>query len=147
VLSFLRFPDDGDPLACIANLSPVCREGYRVGLPGGGRWREVLNTDVEQFAGSGVGNGVVDILDHGLHGLPFSVELTLPPLAVLWLSPAWRGHQAGAHRGGRAPLHRRRHLPTHAVARPVPTVFGYHELWHLMVVAAAVCTTSPSSRW
>jgi len=48
----------------------------------------VLNTDDEQFAGSGVGKGVVDTLDHGFHGLPLSVELTLPPLAVLWHSPA-----------------------------------------------------------
>ena len=38
------------------NLTPIPREGYRVGLPTGGRWREVINTDAEQYGGSGMGN-------------------------------------------------------------------------------------------
>ncbi|HET7488004.1 MAG TPA: 1,4-alpha-glucan branching protein GlgB [Acidimicrobiales bacterium] len=88
VLSFLRYGDDGRVLACVANLSPVVRHGYRVGLPEGGDWREVLNTDALEFGGSGVGNaGRAYAADRSWHGLPFSAELVLPPLAVVWLTP------------------------------------------------------------
>ena len=47
-----------EPLVCVANLSPVVREGWRVGLPAGGSWREVLNTDSRFYGGSDVGNGL-----------------------------------------------------------------------------------------
>ena len=56
VLSFLRIGDEPDlALACVANLSSVARQAYRVGLPCGGEWREVLNTDATEFGGSGAG--------------------------------------------------------------------------------------------
>jgi 1,4-alpha-glucan branching enzyme len=89
VLSFLRLSADGEQvLACVANLAPVVREGYRVGLPRSGRWREVLNTDASVFGGSGAGNaGVVEAADGSWHGLPHSATLVLPPLGVLWLVP------------------------------------------------------------
>ena len=89
VLSFLRVSGDGDRmLVCIANLAPVARHSYRLGLPRGGRWIEVLNTDASEFGGSGVGNqGSVWARDESWHGLPHCTELTLPPLAVLWLRP------------------------------------------------------------
>ena len=45
-----------DVVACVMNLSPVPRHGYRVGVPRPGRWREVLNTDAERYGGSNVGN-------------------------------------------------------------------------------------------
>ena len=88
VLSFLRISaDGGQAVACVANLAPVPRNGYRIGLPRGGTWRELLNTDAEQFGGGGVGNGgSVEAGNEHWHGLPFSAELTLPPLAVLWLT-------------------------------------------------------------
>ncbi|HEX7165743.1 MAG TPA: 1,4-alpha-glucan branching protein GlgB [Acidimicrobiales bacterium] len=89
ILSFLRF-DDGAKrsVACIANLSPVPRHGYRIGLPRGGAWREVVNTDAAEFGGSGLGNGgAVIATDDPWHGLAHSAEVTLPPLAVLWLAP------------------------------------------------------------
>ena len=90
VLSFLRFPADpaGKPLACIANLSPMPRVGYRIGLPSGGWWNEVLNTDAPVFWGSGVVNGPVEANGVPWHGLDHSVDLTLPPLGVIWLEPA-----------------------------------------------------------
>lgn len=89
VLSFLRISADGSQqLACIANLSPVPHEGYRVGLPVGGPWTEVLNTDATEYAGSGMGNsGGVWADEEQWHGLPHSALVTLPPLAVLWLVP------------------------------------------------------------
>jgi len=90
VLSFLRHPidrDSGKPLACIANLSPLPREGYRIGVPRGGWWREVLNTDATDFWGSGVVNGGAMADGYGWHGHDQSLALTLPPLAVVWLEP------------------------------------------------------------
>jgi 1,4-alpha-glucan branching enzyme len=91
VLSFLRSRPEGGPeesLACIANLTPVPRFGYRVGLPVAGWWREVLNTDGIEWSGSGVGNGGwVVAEDVPWHGRPWSASLALPPLGVLWLAP------------------------------------------------------------
>jgi 1,4-alpha-glucan branching enzyme len=89
VLSFVRRSAGDDVLVCVANLSPVPRHAYRVGLPVGDRWVEVLNSDANDFGGSGVGNaGAVHAVDHPWHGQPFSAEMTLPPLGVLWLIPA-----------------------------------------------------------
>jgi len=87
VLAFLRLSADGSrALACVCNLSPVPREGYRLGLPHGGRWREALNTDSELYGGSNVGNlGGVEAEPSPWHGQPWSAELVLPPLAVVWL--------------------------------------------------------------
>jgi 1,4-alpha-glucan branching enzyme len=90
VLCFLRRDRAGERVvACLANLSPVPREGYRVGLPEAGTWVEMLNSDAAEFGGSGVGNlGAVEAGDEGWHGLPASAEVTLPPLSVIWLRPA-----------------------------------------------------------
>jgi 1,4-alpha-glucan branching enzyme len=90
VFAFMRVSRDGERnLVCVANLSPVPRERYRVGLPHGGDWVELLNTDSVYYAGSGLGNlGRVTAEEHGAGGQPFSAALTLPPLSVLWLRPA-----------------------------------------------------------
>ena len=65
------------------------REGYRVGLPCAGEWREVLNTDSTYYAGAGIGNmGAVTAEERGWHDQPYSALLTLPPLSVLWLRPS-----------------------------------------------------------
>jgi 1,4-alpha-glucan branching enzyme len=89
VYGFLRIAADGErTLACVCNLSPVPREAYRVGVPHGGRWREALNTDSDHYGGSNVGNyGGVEAEPNPWQGQPFSVELTLPPLGVVWLVP------------------------------------------------------------
>jgi 1,4-alpha-glucan branching enzyme len=77
-----------DVVACVMNLSPVPRHGYRVGVPRQGRWREALNTDAERYGGSNVGNyGGVEAEAVPWHGQPCSVQLSLPPLGVLWLIP------------------------------------------------------------
>jgi 1,4-alpha-glucan branching enzyme len=88
VVAFARTSREGRVLVCVMNLTPVPREGYRVGLPRGGRWREVLNTDAEVYGGSGVGNlGGVDAEALPWHGQEHSAALRLPPLGVLWLAP------------------------------------------------------------
>ena len=92
VVAFMRYgDDDAAPLVCVANLSPVTHESYRVGFPFGGRWTEVLNSDAAAFGGSGAGNGgSVDVDGQPWHEQPTSAPLTLPPLAVLWLVPEAR---------------------------------------------------------
>ena len=89
VIAFARLAAEGTrTLVCICNFSPVSRPGYRVGLPRGGRWRELLNTDDESYGGGGVGNpGELPAEQKPWHDQPFSAELTLPPLGVLWLVP------------------------------------------------------------
>jgi 1,4-alpha-glucan branching enzyme len=70
------------------NLSPVPQEGYRIGLPIKGRWREALNTDADHYGGANVGNyGGVEAEDMGWMSQPFSAAITMPPLGVLWLVP------------------------------------------------------------
>ncbi|HVF06878.1 MAG TPA: alpha amylase C-terminal domain-containing protein, partial [Frankiaceae bacterium] len=88
VLSFLRWGSDGSVLACVANFSGMPHAGYRLGLPRAGRWREVLNTDADLYAGTGAGNfGGVDASEMPWHGQPASAELYLPPLSTLWFVP------------------------------------------------------------
>jgi 1,4-alpha-glucan branching enzyme len=89
VYSFLRFSADGGrAVACIANLSPIPRDPYRVGLPFPGRWREAINTDSEHYGGSNVGNyGAIEAEASPWQGQPYSAEVRLPPLGVLWLVP------------------------------------------------------------
>jgi 1,4-alpha-glucan branching enzyme len=91
VLSFLRRrrgqSDDG-VVACVANLTPVIRYDYRLGLPVPGRWFEILNTDATEWGGGGVGNlGSVHAEDIPWHGRSWSARMTLAPLGVLWLTP------------------------------------------------------------
>jgi 1,4-alpha-glucan branching enzyme len=89
VLSFIRRSASGEPLVCICNFSPVVREGYRVGVPTPGRWREVLNTDAAIYGGSNVGNlGEIDAEQIVWDGQPASATVTVPPLATVWFVPA-----------------------------------------------------------
>jgi 1,4-alpha-glucan branching enzyme len=93
VIAFARISEGGErTLVCVANLSPVVREGYRIGLPEGGRWTEVLNTDSRLYGGGDVGNGgAVEAEPIGWHDQPFSAAVTLPPLGVIWLRPEDQG--------------------------------------------------------
>lgn len=88
VLTWLRWSRDGTPLACVVNFSPTVYHDYRLGLPFAGTWSEVLNSDANEFGGSGVGNsGTVTAEATTWHGRPASVLLTIPPLAALYLTP------------------------------------------------------------
>src|SRR6056297_329616 len=88
VVSFLRQAPGHDDALVIWNLTPVTRSPYRIGVPHGGPWREVLNSDVERFGGSGVANfGVVEANDIEVMGRPASVDLALPPLGITVLVP------------------------------------------------------------
>jgi 1,4-alpha-glucan branching enzyme len=99
VITFLRFPvQPGRALLAAFNFTPVPRAAYRVGVPFGGTWKEILNTDAVEYAGSGSGNyGSAETRDIPGHGRPFSLELTLPPLAaVFFQSPGQQGSDGHA---------------------------------------------------
>jgi 1,4-alpha-glucan branching enzyme len=89
VIAFARASKDGKRvLVFAANLSPVARSGYRLGLPRACHWREVLNTDSSFYGGSDQGNwGAVEPEPIPWHEQPVSAEVTLPPLGAIWLVP------------------------------------------------------------
>ncbi|HJU10534.1 MAG TPA: alpha amylase C-terminal domain-containing protein, partial [Candidatus Binataceae bacterium] len=88
VLAFMRIPhSSARRIICVCNFAPVVRYGYRIGVPVSGSYREILNTDSGWFGGSNVGNGgEVQAEAIPSHGFGYSLSLTLPPLAVLWLA-------------------------------------------------------------
>jgi 1,4-alpha-glucan branching enzyme len=86
VYAFLRKDADGRPLLVVCNLTPVPRQNYVLGVPQGGTWHEILNSDARAFGGAGWGNlGTVDAAPVGSHGRKHSLSLTLPPLSTLFL--------------------------------------------------------------
>jgi 1,4-alpha-glucan branching enzyme len=81
-----RAPED--EVVVVLNFTPVVRQRYVVGVPRGGAWREILNSDAAEYGGSGVGNlGGVEARPIPAHGQSHSVRLTLPPLAMVMLRP------------------------------------------------------------
>ncbi|BBP71034.1 1,4-alpha-glucan branching enzyme GlgB [Pseudomonas sp. Seg1] len=88
VYAWLRWSKDGEPVLVVANFTPVPRQSYRVGVPFAGRWSELLNSDADTYAGSNYGNGGGAFTEEvPSHGQALSLELNLPPLAVLILRP------------------------------------------------------------
>jgi len=87
VYSFVRKPRTGpDRVLCVLNFTPVPRHGYRIGVPCPGYWREVLNTDAGCYWGGNIGNnGGVQAEAVPCHGQPYSVVITLPPMAGVFL--------------------------------------------------------------
>ena len=85
VLSFLRRPRGGGaPVLAVCNFTPVPRVNYVVGVPSGGRWGELANSDATLYGGSGMGNlGGVEAAPVPAHGRFHSLTLTVPPLAAL----------------------------------------------------------------
>ncbi|HKX63856.1 MAG TPA: alpha amylase C-terminal domain-containing protein, partial [Rhizomicrobium sp.] len=82
VFAWIRHAPGASPVAVIANMTPVPRHRYRVPLPAGGTWKEMVNSDALQYGGSGLGNlGTVTATDGG-------ASLTLPPLATIMLEHA-----------------------------------------------------------
>jgi len=88
VLSFFRRDRAGRPVLVVCNFTPVLRENYAVGVDSGGLWRELLNSDSRLYGGSGAGNmGQVRAEPIPVHARPYSVNLVLPPLSVLYFQP------------------------------------------------------------
>jgi 1,4-alpha-glucan branching enzyme len=85
IISYVRHGREPHELALVVcNFTPVPRDGYRIGVPRPGRYRERINTDATEYGGSGVGNaGEVHAEPHPVHGHHQSVRVRLPPLGVL----------------------------------------------------------------
>ena len=87
IISFLRKgKTPGNYILIVCNFTPVVRYNYRVGVPAGGYWKEVLNSDADEYGGSGHGNlGGVDATHVPYHGRYYSLPLIVPPLGIIFL--------------------------------------------------------------
>ena len=85
MLSFLRKGNrPEDTLLYVCNFTPLPRPNYRVGAPAGGFWKEILNSDAPLYGGSGQGNmGGVEASPLPVHGRPWSLSITAPPLGLV----------------------------------------------------------------
>jgi 1,4-alpha-glucan branching enzyme len=85
MLSFLRRgPNPDDQILFVCNFTPLVRENYRIGVSREGFWKEVLNSDAAMYGGSGKGNfGGLQASPLPIHGRPFSLSVTVPPLAMV----------------------------------------------------------------
>jgi 1,4-alpha-glucan branching enzyme len=90
VIAFVRRDRGAGQVAVVCNFTPVVRHGYRIGVPAPGAWRERINTDSAHYGGSNVGApwGVLDAQPVPAHGRGWSIVLTLPPLAAVFLEHA-----------------------------------------------------------
>ena len=89
LLSFLRYDDNGEPIAVVINFAGHPHHDFKLGLPRAGKWSEILNTDATEFGGSGVGNfGQIEANGEGSHGQPHSANISVPPLGAVWFKPA-----------------------------------------------------------
>ena len=91
VLAFRRADRSGDEqIVAVCNFTPVPRFGYRIGVDFPGMWKEILNSDALEYGGSGSGNlGGTQAQNVPAHGRPYSLNLCLPPLGILFLK-GWR---------------------------------------------------------
>lgn len=85
IISFLRKSKDGEFTVVLCNFTPVVRHDYRIGVPKPGRYREVFNSDLSRYGGSGVGNSDLVADETAWHNQPCSVSVTVPPLATIYL--------------------------------------------------------------
>ena len=85
VFSFIRRAPGHPDVVCVANFAAVPHEGFRLGLPSSGAWKEILNTDAATYAGSGVGNlGGITGVAGDVNGQPAYADIVVPPLATVW---------------------------------------------------------------
>jgi 1,4-alpha-glucan branching enzyme len=93
IIAYVRkAKDPADHLVVVCNFTPVPREGYRLGVPGQRFYEEILNSDSEIYWGSNMGNrGGFESEPTPWQGQPYSLELTLPPLAVCVFKPTPTG--------------------------------------------------------
>jgi 1,4-alpha-glucan branching enzyme len=127
-LSFVRSGKSTDAIVLIAcNFTPVPRQGHRIGVPRGGYWREILNSDGAEYGGSGWGNlGGVQAQDAQYHDRPFHIEVTLPPLAVVFFRSEGAGVPPAATEATSAGAITT-NGPTSAPKEPVPVGSGEAE--------------------
>jgi 1,4-alpha-glucan branching enzyme len=88
VLSFIRKGRADDMVMVVLNFTPETHFNYDIGVPLGGNWQEIINSDASKYGGSGQGNlNTLTAASNGKHGRPYYLTLTIPPLAVIFLKP------------------------------------------------------------
>ncbi len=112
VIAFLRKDASGKQILVVCNFNPVLREGYTLGAPVAGTYKEILNSDDAEFGGSGaVHNKAVRTHKKPLHGFEQSITITLPPMSTLYFEvPTKRTRKAAADKTakpGKRPLPKR----------------------------------------
>jgi 1,4-alpha-glucan branching enzyme len=85
IISFLRKSSDGEFTVVLCNFTPVVRHSYRIGVPKPGRYHDVFNSDLSLYGGSGVGNRDLVADETPLHNQPYSISVTVPPLATIYM--------------------------------------------------------------
>ena len=93
VFAWARHTPGEEPVVVVSNFTPIVKSGYRVPMPREGVWREIFNSDAIIYGGSGKGN-LGEVVAHQEDGRAI-VELTLPPLATLMLTPGRPGRGSG----------------------------------------------------
>jgi 1,4-alpha-glucan branching enzyme len=90
MLTFVRKSSQQDEaILCVLNFTPVPRLGYRVGVPWPGSWKEILNSDARHYGGADIGNAGETVSEPvPMHGRPNSLNLTVPPLGIVFLKGA-----------------------------------------------------------
>jgi 1,4-alpha-glucan branching enzyme len=82
-------PNSDENIIIALNFTPIPRYNFRVGVPTGGEWKEIFNSDAKEYSGSGHGNfGEVKASPIPFHGRPYSLNLVLPPLGAVYLKKA-----------------------------------------------------------
>jgi 1,4-alpha-glucan branching enzyme len=84
IITFMRQGNDTFILV-VCNFTPVVRQNYRIGVPVAGQYEELFNSDCSEYGGSGVRNRALTTESLSWHNQPYSVQLTIPPLAVIYL--------------------------------------------------------------
>jgi 1,4-alpha-glucan branching enzyme len=95
MLAFIRKPAAGDEaIVVVLNFTPVPRLGYRVGVPWDGAWTEILNSDAKLYGGADLGNLGKTVAEAvPMHGRPYSLGLTVPPLGAIFLKSTMSASQ------------------------------------------------------
>ncbi|WP_394962767.1 1,4-alpha-glucan branching protein GlgB [Candidatus Allofournierella excrementigallinarum] len=86
VIAFLRRDAAGHTTLVVCNFNPVFREGYQMGVPAAGTYRELLSSDDEAYGGGGVHNKPLRSHKKPMHGFDQSISVTLPPLSAVYFS-------------------------------------------------------------
>lgn len=85
IIAFRRIANDGSEIICVCNFQPVQRDNYIIGVPVYGIYEEVFNSESLEYGGCGVINsGDIKAMDKADHELKYSIEITLPPLGVMY---------------------------------------------------------------
>jgi len=91
MIAYIRKGVEGQKIQLVVcNFTPVVRENFNIGVIKAGQWREILSSDNKKYGGSGVKNeGVFMTNEWGTHDKPFSLTITLPPLATVIFEPIY----------------------------------------------------------